>query len=207
MDFESYILKLKDDLTANDKIELISFHCSEPVSKEQYAACLQRFKLFIPQVVADFYSVCNGLQVRWRKKKKENLYEEEIKAAGNSFKWDWPAEHYWQLDGLINILPLEQFLFGEYKDFMWFEYEEKYNINFMNNQINLREFKQRLRPFDVFDKYYTVAGYATTDAFYMLLGDDHNADFMHYVPISAEKYFEQLFLTKGAVKKRPDFFK
>ncbi len=207
MNFEYSISKLKDELSSDDRIELISFHCFEPVSSELYSICQSKIQLFIPKTIADFYSVSNGLQVRWRKKNKAYPYKKEIAESGNPFKWNWPVEHYWQLDGLINILSLEQFLFGDYKDFMWFDFEQKYNIIFLNNPINLQQFKKSLRPFDVYDKYYTVAAYATNSEFQILLGDDHNADFLHYPPISIEKYFEKLFLTKGEIKQRPGFFK
>lgn len=207
MNFDNYISKLEKELSESDKIELISFHRFKPVTNSLYADYCEKFQLFLPQILADFYTVSNGLQVRWRKKNKPKSYEKEIAESGNPFKWNWPAEHYWQLDGLINLLPLEQFLFGIYKDFMWFDFEEKYSINFLNNTINLQKFKQSLRPFDVYDKYYTVAAYATIDAFHILLGDDHNADFLHYPAITAEKYFEMLFLSKGEIKQRPKFFK
>ncbi len=206
MNFKKAISDLKKELQNDVSIELISFTLFDPVNEEKIRDAESSFGYKLPKVLVDFYRFSNGLQVRWKRKDEENEYKEEIMNAGDPFRWSWPAEHYWQLDGLINILNLDQFLFGSYKDFMWFDFEAGYSVSYFDKKINLLQFKKELRPFDVFDKYYTVAVYAADGSFDVLLGDDHNADFLHYGRISLDQYFQKLFATWGSVKARPGFF-
>lgn len=206
MNFKKNIIELQKELQSDTEISVISFSMFDPVSEEKLREAEISFGLKLPQILLDFYRFSNGLQVRWKQKNTTEEYKDEILKAGDPFHWSWPAEHYWQLEGLINILNLDQFLFGSYKDFMWFDFEANYTVSYFSKELNLLQFKKDLRPFDVFDKYYTVAVYPGKDAFDVLLGDDHNADFSHYGRITIEEYFLQLFKTRGSVKERPAFF-
>ena len=110
MDIAHQIQKLKAAI-ASKEIELFNFTVFPPVERYLFVQVEQVIKFRLPDLLKEFYSCTNGLQVRWQYRKNEILYKEDISRSGNPFPCLWPAEHYWQLDGLINILPLQEVFF------------------------------------------------------------------------------------------------
>lgn len=200
------IEELERKLLNNSELNVLSFHRFAPVSRETIILVEKTLNLRLPQDLIDFYLMSNGLQVRWNFSTKEITYLKEINISGNPFPSLWPAEHYWQLDGVINILPLENVFLNDYKDFMWFDFEKKYTVDWKDQSIALDQFKRDLRPLDIFDKYYTVAIYQADPSMPLLLGEDHNADFLTYPPSDFKSYINFLFGSLGEVDKRKEFF-
>lgn len=200
---------LKEELTQNKNIHLYSFSTFPGISETYLEAVEKKLKISLSPALKEFYKITNGWQVRWAKIDNEyrSAFEKEIKNSGYVFAWDWPAQHYWQIDGIINILPIEKVFFRDYKDFIWFDFEEDIQTEWNKEQINLLKFKQNIRPFDVFDKYYTVAIYIGDKDLPLLLGNDHNATFQDFKPISFDDYFNHLIIDKGEVAKRVNLFK
>lgn len=198
--------QLKSKLLSAPDVNLLSFHRFPPVSKDVLVSVERSLNLQLPQDIIDLYLKTNGLQVRWDFSTNEVNYLKEINISGSPFPSLWPAEHYWQLDGVINILPLEEVLFKDYKDFMWFDFETDYTIDWKGSRIPLDQFKKQLKPIDVFDKYYTVAIYLADVEMPLLLGEDHNADFLSYPTSNFKSYINFLFDSLGEVDKRKDFF-
>jgi len=199
------INQLKQRLETDPDVVLLDFSCFPAAKDEEILALEKSFSQEFPAVLKELYKFSNGLQVRWNYKSTDLPYQSDIEKSRKPFPWLWPAEHYWQLDGVINILPLEEVFDRDYKDFMWFDFEKDYKARWNGIEMNMQAFKKNLRPFDVYDKYYTVAIYPDQQ-YPVLLGEDHNADFLNYLPLNFSAYFEFLLDSRGAVNERVDFF-
>lgn len=206
MDYLKKITELKNSLTKDAGIHLLDFYSFPPVAAQVINSVEKMIAYKLPQQMIEFYKASNGLQTRWMKSGKAVQYKEDIKKSGTPFPWLWPAEHYWQLDGVINILPLEEIFLKDYKDFIWFDFEKDYEVKWQNEKINLQQFKKSIKPLDVYDKYYTVGVLINDPSLPVLLGEDHNADFFNYEHSDFESYMEFLFRSKGEVDKRKVFF-
>lgn len=206
MNYSEKISELKLKITKDIGIQLLDFHSFPPVDIRVVHSVEKIVGYKLPQEMTEFYNTTNGLQVRWITSGKEMQYKEDVKTSGTPFPWLWPAEHYWQLDGIINILPLEEIFLKDYKDFIWFDFEKDYEVRWQNKKINLQQFKKSIKPLDVYDKYYTVAILISEPSLPLLLGEDHNADFLNYKYSDFKSYMEFLFQFKGEIDKRKDFF-
>jgi len=181
-------------------------YIAQPLSSKDLLKVESEFGQVLPEDLKQFYNLCNGVRLSWRKNTSKPMYETDISKAGCPFPFMWPAEHYWQLDGVINIPDLQTLLFQNYPNFMWFDFEKNYENTFNGKVFNGQEFKKTLRPFDVFDKYYTAALYISSNGTYVLLGDDHNASFLNFKPLSLNVYLENILRNFGEIASRLDHF-
>jgi hypothetical protein len=120
----------------------------------------------------------------------------------------YPWSGYLNETGLVNILPLEKIFLGDWKDLVWFENEANRQTTFYGVEYDSLFFKQHVKPFDLFNKNYTTAffvGDRQADP-KVLLGSDHNADFVSTKVTNFESYMEFLIAKKGAVEERAKFY-
>jgi hypothetical protein len=206
MMYSGKISELRLTLTKDKEIQLLDFHSFPPVEEHVVSSIEKIVGYKLPKQMVEFYKTTNGLQLRWVKSDREVQYKEDVKNSGTPFPWLWPAEHYWQLDGIINVLSLEEIFLKDYKDFIWFDFEKEYEVTWRGKKINLQEFKKSIKPLDVYDKYYTVAILIDDPSLPVMLGEDHNADFLNYRHCDFKSYMEFLFQSKGEVDKRKAFF-
>lgn len=196
--------KLKLELENDKTVHLINFNLFPGIGDNKIKELETKIK--IPEAIKEFYKFSNGWQVRWIKTENKKFDLEKYKDQ-TPFDWMWPSEHYWQLDGVINILPLELILEKDWKDFTWFDFEKQYDIDYAGKKMNLLEFKKGMKPVDIFDKYFTTAFYVEDGDFPVYLGDDHNVDFLKYEPMGFKKYLEMIIESRGEVNARQSFFK
>lgn len=199
------INKLKQELESDETIQLVNFNLFPGIEDKKLEELEKEIK--IPDEVKAFYKFSNGWQVRWFATGNKKIDTNHQIEKDKPFDWMWSAEHYWQLDGVINILPLNVILEKDWKDFIWFDFEKQYDIEYAGKKINLLEFKKRVKPVDIFDKNFTTAFYVNEEGFPVFLGDDHNVDFLLYEPMDFEKYLNLIIESKGEVNARQSFFK
>jgi hypothetical protein len=195
---------LKQKLLANPRVCLVNFNVFPPITD---AAVDDVRKLSsIPEDVLSFYRYTNGLQLRWYYT-DGNFKDLERLEFNQPFDWMWPVEHYWQMDGIINILPLEMSFLKNWKDFIWFDFEQEYDIQYNAETVNLLDFKKQIKPVDLYDKYFSVAFYSGDSRLPLLFGEDHNVEFLSYEPAAFGDYISFILDNLGAVKARESFFK
>lgn len=73
--------------------------------------------------------------------------------------------------------------------------------------MSVLEFKQRIKPFDLFDKYYCCAIITDDNSLKIVLGQDHESDFQSSKICSVGEYLETLILTKGNIAERVKIMK
>lgn len=194
---------LRSELEADAQVDLLCFHAFPPAPEDAL-----RTQPALKEEIRDFYRTANGWQVRWVYKDNDRLSSDDRdKLRPVQADWLWPMDQYYQLDGVINILPAELAFGGNWEDIMWYPTDKDFEVSFQKNQWNLLRFKQSLYPFDLFSKEGTVALLGGERKMPALLGADHNVDFTSYKPLPFRKYLEQLIATKGAVARYQTIFK
>jgi hypothetical protein len=195
---------LKESLENDDEIDLINFNVFGGISDSEAKYLQEKFNM--PERITNFYRFTNGLQLRWMYKK--NISEEQkLLPRDIPFDWMWPSEHYQHFDGLVNILPASLAFKKNWKDIIWFEFESEFEIYYKDKKITLIDFKKKIIPFDLYDKYFTVAFYTADNEYPLLFGVDHNVEFLDYQEVSFEKYMDFIFEKRGEVKTREFFFR
>jgi hypothetical protein len=184
MNYREELTKLKNELKGDKDIRLINYDIMAGIGEAMLSELGTRFVL--PEEVKAFYRVTNGLRVRWEKKGHPAMGEAE---------------------GVINILPLEQSLLKDWEGFLWFAFEEKYPVEYQGKVLNMLDLKKALRPFDLYQEDLTVAFYLEDVGLSVMLGRDHNADFISYAPAEFGEYMRFLFGSRGSVEGRSHFFK
>lgn len=201
------ISKLHQLLLDENSINLLEFKVSEPVKQEQFDEPLL---VSLSAKMRRFYECSNGLRVLWHRKAAllPDRTNRSLKIKSGDDDWMWPSVDYWGIDGVINILPIEylQKQAEHYRDFLWTDEDEKYEINWKGSSMNQLKFLLKIRPFDLYAKDESVFLHTTEEEKPLLIGDDHYIDFESYGSVSFETYFDHLINTKGEVNLRKSLF-
>jgi hypothetical protein len=165
----------------------------------------------LPESLWDFYSKCNGFQLRWMHKKAEAWDEDnDYSFSEEPFDLRFPPDEDGQATGCINILPLSS-VFSEtsWEGLIWrHTTSNKDKVDFGGKSYPRLDFLQSVHPFDQFDIYYNMAlVFAARDAerIPLVMGSNHHSDYESSKFIDFETYFEFLLKTKGLVAARPQY--
>lgn len=160
----------------------------------------------IPADIISFYREMNGFQLSYTFIDNTDFDKKDFGTYAEAFPPMWPNEHYWHLDGCINILPVQLVFGSDWKDYVWFDTDGDYIREYRSEQISSREFDRQVKPIDVFCKEEIAAALCRNGKADILLGSDHNASFTDYEPISFSTYFEGLCHTEGRTDDRREIF-
>jgi hypothetical protein len=191
-----------------DEVALLGYNVFEPVAEETVAEVEKSLGFALAESVKSFFRQTNGLQLRWMSKASPEYDPRKHRLTYEPFDGRYPWSGYLTETGLVNILPLEEIFFGDWRDYVWFENEGARQTTFFGVEYNSLFFKQHVKPFDLFNKYYTMAffvGDGRPDP-KVLMGSDHNADFTSTEVTDFESYVEFLIAKKGAVEERAKLY-
>jgi hypothetical protein len=192
-----------------EEVALLSYNVFAPVAEETVREVEESLGFRLAEPVKSFFRQTNGLQLRWMSKASPRYDPRKHRLSYEPFKSLYPWSGYLTETGLVNILPLEEIFFGDWHDLVWFDNEESYQITFFGVEYDRLFFKQHVKPFDLFNKEYTMAffvGDGQADP-KVLMGSDHNADFTSTEVTDFESYMEFLIAKKGVVDERLNLYK
>lgn len=202
--YKERFIKLHDDLLKRGDVQIHSFEVRPSLGKKALEEVSNENRL--PDDISSFYQETNGFQMSYTFKQNDRFNKEKFGSYKSGFDPMWPNEAYWQLDGCINILPIDLILKQSWKDYVWFESQTENRIVYKGNEVNQLEFEKKVRPFDIFSKSMIAAFFIENNRCDILLGTDHNASFIDYEPISLDDYLNKVIETEGVIDKRTEIF-
>ena len=198
------ITELADAIMKNPEMELHSFVINPPLPAAKLAKLSDQFSL--PENLLKFYREMNGFQLSYTYRSNTSFLKEKFGHYDRGFPHMWPNENYWQLDGCINILPLDFMLLNDWKDYIWFENVTDTTIEYKGKTLSRTAFEKKLRPFDLFSKSSIAVVHFDKNNCDVLLSTDHNASYTDYKPLSLEAYINGVIKIKGIIDARPGLF-
>lgn len=162
----------------------------------------------LDEELRSMYEYSNGFQLIWTYNDNPE-YNSNKRSSLKSLSWDSMHNDYHSFDGVIFILPAENTFLGDWENIVWFKEEENYTTTFKGKTMSVLSFKRKLKPLDMFSKYYSVAIYLNEvlSESQIILGQDHEADFYSSKILSIKEYFNLLLITKGSIKERVNALK
>ena len=148
----------------------------------------------------------NGCQLSYTFSSNKDFDKKKFGQYETVFPYLWPDEVYWQLDGCINILPIEFLLQNNWKDYSWFDSPYDSIIKYKGNEVSHREFSKSVKPFDIFSKSTIAVLYLENGACDVVLSTDHNAAYNDFLPMDFDSYINNIIASKGLVDDREKFF-
>lgn len=190
--FKEEFLKLVQKDVDDAKIKVVHFKMNEPVSDEIIQKIEKKFKFPLNPEIVTLYKQCNGFSYRAYEVKDEIAEKGTEKGKMGSDKnisWSkfcddsslsWIKEDSTRKNGSIKhvyLRPLEDVLLK--KQYLIEEDEEE---------------QENLYLFDAWYYYYPVMLSANKDkkTFEVVIGDDYGACYDDYIPLSFEKYIQNL---------------
>ncbi len=163
----------------------------------------------LEEALRAMYAYSNGIQLVWIKHDNPEYSPDLKKTLPKSLDWNFMRHDYHPFDGVIFILPAENTFLNDWQNIIWFAEEANYKTTFQGKSMRVLDFKQRIKPLDMFSKYYSVAIYLNEEMQQnqIIMGQDHEADFQSSKLLSIKEYFDVLISTKGDIKKRTDLLK
>jgi hypothetical protein len=203
--FATMVEELK---SCSDKLVLLNYNLFEPASVAAVANVESKLGFSLDESVKDFFCLSNGLQLRWILKNDPNYNPETHRFSSEPFDWLDPWRSYLPDTGLINILPLEEIFFNEWKDYVWSPADAAVPERFLGVEYNGVFFGKNIKPFDAFGKFYSMVFFIgdKNREYKVVMGDDHLADFKNSKVTNFESYLEFLLATRGIVEERKKFY-
>lgn len=199
-----------DTLRTHRDVLLTHFVIRPPAHKLWLRKAISLLDGNMPEALQQFYSICDGLQLRWMHRRSEAFdsdfsyhYVKDVE-----FNMEMPPEEGGQATGCINILPISSvFGGGSWEGLIWRHTTSNETVvEFGGNHYPRRDFLQSVQPFDQFDTYYNVAMvFAAQDGrgAPMVMGSGHHSDYTGAARLEPDAYFEFLLRTMGLVAARP----
>lgn len=187
-----------------DILALLNYTVFPPASDEIIDIVETDLGFSLDESIRAFFRAANGLQLRWKLKGSEGFDPKRDKLDFEPFDSLFPWEEYLHDTGLVNILPIEEIFGRNWKDLVWFDSEANQRTEFLGVTYDRRDFKQGIKPFDLFNKFYSTVFFVgdRDKNLKVILGEDHNSDFTSSKVTDFESYIEFLIATKGVVVER-----
>lgn len=163
----------------------------------------------LPNDLVEFYTQINGLQLVWLKKTNPFFKDKSYKKRSQPFSWLEMWEDDFAYDGSIMLLPYDISFGNSWENKVWYKAEERYSTSFRGKKMSMLEFKKRIIPFDLFNRYYSVSYFKNDPDLDhpLLLGQDFGADYTSSKLYTLKEYLKLLISTKGHVKSRAEEMK
>ena len=144
------------------------------------------------------------MQLVWIEKNNPLFEEKTVENRSTPFPWLEMWKDDYAYDGSIMLLPFDKSFVDNWENKVWYKQEEKYRTTFKGKEMSMLEFKKRIIPFDVFNRYYTVSYLKddTNSGYPLLLGQDFGADYTSSKMYTLKEYLKLIIRTKGHVKTR-----
>jgi hypothetical protein len=198
-----FILKFKElheKLLKDTEVKVISFAVHPPLSEKELKS------LALNEELHDLYATMNGCQLSYIYTNNEEFDAASFVKFSGSFSWDWPQQDYWQLDGCVNLIPIDIMMQQSWEELLWYKQDAKYTFTYKNKVMNKLEFTKKIKPFDLYSKSTDAVIYCDEADVDVLLGIDHNASFDEFPPITLEKYLNGVIATAAKIDRRKEIF-
>lgn len=186
-----------------NEAQLIVLNFFDGITNAEYQNLVNESGFQLSKDVKDFYMQTNGLQFLYVKKSNTNFNLSGAPDNAKYFDWMWTWDDYWQLDGIINILPLQVSLRGNWNNIIYFNYQKEMFINSNGFNETIFDYRKRIRPFDFFSKDSVVSFYQSSKGkIEIVIGVENNTEFIHVKNQKFSSYLKYLLQTKGSPSKR-----
>jgi hypothetical protein len=195
---------MKNELENEAQFILLNFF--DGISEEEYQQLVNVSGFLLNDEVKDFYLQTNGLQFIYIKKSNNRFNLKDIPDHKKYFDWMWTWKDYWQIDGIINILPLQVSLRGNWNHIIYFDYQKEILIN--NNGLNetIYNYRKRIRPFDFYSKDSIVSFYQVSkEKIEIVMGIENNTEFVRVKKEGFSSYLQFLLDIKASPNKRKKY--
>ncbi|HWW75289.1 MAG TPA: hypothetical protein VNZ44_07835 [Pyrinomonadaceae bacterium] len=196
-----------EEIKGHPRLEVVEFALNPPATADVFRQVEEKLKAAPSGPLREFYGRANGMRLRW--KIKAGLSEAELEEV-RAESPDYSIESSENADipfAQINLIPLEEALVTR----RWEEFEEAEDdehFEFQGQTYLVREFGERVRPFDLFSTYNAMAFVTEEgngDPPAMLLGD-YYVEWSHSRLTDFASYVEMLLATRGVVKAREQVY-
>lgn len=194
--------------TCPDRVVLLNYNVFKPVSDEVVRRVEDALSFALDPSIIAFFKQSNGLQLRWTLRDNPRYDPEKQKFQYEPlislYAWEKPV----RATGFVNILPLERIFLGDWEDMVWFRNAREFQIRFLGVEYDGAFFQQHIKPFDVFDAYYTTVFFIGDREHNpkVLLAKDRHADLTSSKITDFESYMEFLIASRGIVEERKRFY-
>lgn len=202
-----YFTQIKEALVMDAQVDLLEYKLYDPLPVAKIDKLLNNHQIISP-MLKSFYSFTDGWRICWLY--RDNPEYEELKSKflsllDDAYRWQ---DDYLYFNGIIHILPLADCLSNNGQNLWWYPQEPTFSLQFMGHSYDSLAFKKRIRLWDVFSKFYSIALLLEEpkDMPIVVLGQDHEADFHSAPPTDISTYFKLLFDSRGEVKERLSAF-
>jgi hypothetical protein len=198
---------LKQELGANEHIEIVDFTAHPPASAANIAAVEKRLGADLAPAIRDFYSEADGLKLHWQI--KPDVSPETAKELRKKSKdyYVGIAEYIGTPFAMINILPLkESLLKNKWRELELAEPED--SVEIAGKAYDFDDFIKRLKPFDAMSEESCMAFFleeGSGDPPVLFLGDACS-NWRDSRITDFSSYLEMLLVTRGIVEAREKIF-
>lgn len=213
---ENYLERFKamvDELRSHPDVVVTHFN----VRRAAHPLALRKAASFadvkLSQAIVDFYSQCDGLQLRWFHKGDEDYDQDEIYEFSDApFDIQFPPDDGGEPTGCVNILPISMVFSDSFawEGIIWrHTTSNKDKLNFGGKDYPRLDFLQSVQPFDQFNDYYNIAlVFAAKNELEvpLVMGKNQHSDYCSSKFLDFETYLEFVLKTKGSVDARPEWF-
>lgn len=208
MNVEEYMFKwieIQEELEAHPDIQVLNWAWNTSTyTLEELQEKEKQASLSLPNTVKEFYTLADGLQLKWIHKQHPQFKEEEQEFMGTSFpQGEFSRDEVYS--GCINILPFDLLLTTNWKDIStdWRQSSESLKEMVINGQKTTKaELFTKLFPFDHYGNGATAAFYVSEADFGVMLSTQYFTDFSSYPLIDFETYLKLIQLDYGLFRKR-----
>jgi hypothetical protein len=129
-------LEMVEELKMMPHVQVTNFELFDPASTYEITATEESLGFLLDNDIKDFYTISNGLQLKWIHKKNPKFNSDQHRYQKDGFDFIEPLEWYGSEDGCINILPLRMiFLEQNWGDIVWSYRDEGQSIDFCGSSI------------------------------------------------------------------------
>lgn len=191
-----------------ERVALLNYNIFKPVSDDTVREVEDALGFSLDPSILSFFKQTDGLQLRWILRDNPRFDPDKQKFNYQPLDSLYPWERPVRANGFVNILPLRRIFLGDWEDTVWYRNVEPYRIKFLGTEYDGTFFKQHIKPFDVFDAYYTMVFFTGDEESdpKVLLAEDRHAELTSSKITDFESYMEFLIASKGIVKARKDFY-
>lgn len=195
---------MKDELERN--AQFILLHFFDGISDNDYQQLVNESGYALGNDVKEFYMQTNGLQFIYIKKGNRQFSLKDIPGETDYFDWMWPWKDYWQIDGIINILPLQVSLGSNWEQLICFDYQKQIPFHIKGINETLYSYRKRIKPFDFYSKDSVVSFYqSVTNKIEIVIGVENNTEFVQVKKEGFTSYLQFLLDSKAAPEKRMQY--
>jgi hypothetical protein len=195
---------LAQEIAANNQLQLLSFYLAPPAPASEVERFQTQIGVSFPPDLLDYYSLCNGLQLRWIRKDNPAYSVEEFgQFHAGSVPFSDITDDSGRIEGSVYILPISETFGNRGKYYRPTSLHRNKTILLDQQPTEYEKFESQLFPFDFFHPKNNVGILIHGSGTHLAFGTSESAHFFSKTA-SLSWYLEMLLLSKAYVFGRQD---